>query len=102
VPDPPDNPDVRPTYRTMRVLRAIGQRPGASNRQIAQDSGIVDQGQISKLLKRLAGLGLLNNDGAGQPQGAANAWTLTPSGERVARAVRPERAENTPPRPRSR
>ena len=44
---------VRLTYRTARVLSAIADYPGASNREVADRAGIVDQGQISKLLGRL-------------------------------------------------
>src|SRR5580704_8258881 len=39
---------MRLTYRTVRVLLAIAEQPGASNRQIAVGAGITDQGQISK------------------------------------------------------
>jgi DNA-binding MarR family transcriptional regulator len=80
---------MRLTYRTVRVLMVIGERPGASNREIAEGSGIVDQGQISKLLTRLARLNLVENVGDGQEKGAANAWHLTPRGAQVERATRP-------------
>jgi len=80
--------NVRVTYRTMRVLAAIGARPGASNRQVATDAGITDQGQISKLLSRLAGLELIENHGAGPAFGAANEWHLTTRGEAVTQAIR--------------
>jgi AcrR family transcriptional regulator len=79
--------DIRLTYRTVRVLLAIADTPGASNRQIAMDAGIVDQGQISKLLRRLEHLGLVENTGAGQAKGGSNAWRLTPLGARVRRAA---------------
>ena len=52
---------MRLTYRTVRVLLAIAQHPGASNRQIGEDAGVHDQGQISKLLTRLHKLGLVDN-----------------------------------------
>jgi DNA-binding MarR family transcriptional regulator len=80
---------MRLTYRTVRVLSVIGERPGASNREIAESSGIVDQGQISKLLNRLARLELIVNLGGGQERGASNAWHLTPRGGQVERATRP-------------
>jgi hypothetical protein len=41
------------------VLIAIGSHAGASNRQVGEAAGIADQGQISKLLARLDGLGLI-------------------------------------------
>jgi hypothetical protein len=71
------------------VLSVIGGHPGASNREIAERSGITDQGQISKLLTRLARLGLTVNVGPGQERGAANAWHLTQLGIEVERAARP-------------
>jgi DNA-binding MarR family transcriptional regulator len=80
---------MRLTYRTVRVLAAIGGNPGASNREIAAASGIVDQGQISKLLNRLARLELTENHGVGQEKGGANAWQLTERGEHLVRATRP-------------
>jgi AcrR family transcriptional regulator/DNA-binding MarR family transcriptional regulator len=84
---------MRLTYRTALVLQTIGERPGASNREVADLAGVVDQGQISRLLSRLEGLGLIANRGGGaggaQGRGAANAWVLTPRGERVARGVVP-------------
>jgi len=67
----------------------IAEQPGANNRQIAEGSGIVDQGQISKLLARLARLALVENVGDGQERGASNAWHLTPRGIQVERATRP-------------
>jgi hypothetical protein len=71
------------------VLTVIGERPDASNREIAALAGIADQGQISKLLARLSKLGLIENFGEGQERGAANAWQLTARGAQVERAARP-------------
>ena len=79
--------NTRLTYRTMRVLSVIGARPGASNREIALDAGIADQGQISKLLARLQDLGLIGNTGLGHAAGAANAWSLTAVGEDLVSSV---------------
>ena len=87
--DPLEGLDMRLTYRTVRVLVVIGGHPGASNRQIAEGSGIADQGQISKLLTRLRRLDLVENRGEGQAKGAANAWYLTERGAEVERAARP-------------
>jgi AcrR family transcriptional regulator len=87
--DPLSGLKMRLTYRTVRVLVAIGEQPGASNRWIAERAGIVDEGQISKLLNRLAGLGLIDNRGGGQQKGVANEWHLTPRGVRVERTARP-------------
>jgi AcrR family transcriptional regulator/DNA-binding MarR family transcriptional regulator len=87
--DPLDGLNMRLTYRTVRVLAVIGEYPGASNREIAERSGIVDQGQISKLLTRLARLDLIVNLGEGQERGSSNAWHLTKRGVQVERATRP-------------
>jgi AcrR family transcriptional regulator len=78
---------MRLTYRTLRVLSAIAQEPGASNRVIGEMSGAADQGQISKLLARLEKLGLVQNSGQGQAYGEANAWRLTARGEEVQRVT---------------
>jgi len=86
-PRPLGNLEIRMTYRTLRTLKAIARHPGASNRQVADAAGIADQGQISKLLRRLESRGLIRNDGAGQPMGEPNAWRLTPRGEEFERVI---------------
>ncbi len=84
---PPADPlrglDMRLTYRTMRVLMAVAQAPGASNRKLAEASGVSDQGQISKLLMRLTNLGLLEKAGIHRVRGEPNAWRLTAKGRQV-------------------
>jgi AcrR family transcriptional regulator len=85
-----DGLPMRVTYRTLRVLSAIAERPGASNRDVASAADVADQGQMSKLLARLERLGLIHNTaGHGhQPTGEPNAWLLTARGEEVEQAVR--------------
>jgi DNA-binding MarR family transcriptional regulator len=78
--------EMRLTYRTMRVLQAIAEHPGASNRHVGRVAGVDDPGQISKLLARLYRLGLIDNTGA-PAKGSANAWTLTAKGAEVQRAI---------------
>jgi AcrR family transcriptional regulator/DNA-binding MarR family transcriptional regulator len=85
--DPLRGLGMRLTYRTVRVLVSIGAHPGCSNRRIGLESGIEDQGQISKLLTRLHKLGLIENGPTGLARGAPNAWTLTPKGSEVEAAV---------------
>lgn len=87
--DPLRGLNMRLTYRTMRVLSFISEHPGASNREIAEGAGIVDQGQTSKLLARLERLALLHNSGPGSRHGAPNEWRLTDRGRSVERATRP-------------
>ncbi len=79
---------MRLTYRTARVLETIAERSGVSNRQAGELAGVTDQGQISKLLSRLQRLGLIENTGEGHVRGERNAWTLTPTGSRVAQSIR--------------
>jgi AcrR family transcriptional regulator/DNA-binding MarR family transcriptional regulator len=95
VKDPLEGLPMRLTYRTLRVLTAIGELPGASNREVADHAEVSDQGQISKLLSRLQRLGLIENAGEGQSNGEPNAWRLTSRGEAVHRAIpaRPDRDE---------
>jgi DNA-binding MarR family transcriptional regulator len=86
--DPLRELDMRLTYRTVRVLLAIAGSPGASNRQVADASGVQDQGQISKLLARLEHLGLIHNDGAGPSRGEPNVWNLTAKGREIEHTIR--------------
>jgi AcrR family transcriptional regulator len=85
--DPLRDLEMRLTYRTVRVLMAVAANPGASNRTIGETAGMADQGQTSKLLARLQGLGLVENLGAGRARGGPNAWTLTPRGWEVHAAI---------------
>ncbi len=90
--DPLQGVRMRITYRTAQVLEGVGEllREGVypSNREIAASAGIVDPGQISKLLRRLERLGLLENRSGGHAQGEPNAWRLTAKGERVTEGLR--------------
>jgi AcrR family transcriptional regulator/DNA-binding MarR family transcriptional regulator len=80
--------DMRLTYRTVRVLIAIAEHPAASNRLIGSTAGIVDQGQISKLLARLKRVGLIDKTGIETGKGAPNAWALTERGRRLIDGIR--------------
>jgi AcrR family transcriptional regulator/DNA-binding MarR family transcriptional regulator len=86
--DPLAKLQMRVTYRTLLVLNVIDERPGASNREIADAAGVSDQGQISKLLGRLERLGLIKNTGGVQPSGAPNQWHLTPKGQEAQQQTR--------------
>ncbi|MCL2770136.1 MAG: TetR/AcrR family transcriptional regulator, partial [Solirubrobacterales bacterium] len=86
--DPFKDVGMRLTYRTVRVLNAIADHPGASNRLIGIVAEIGDQGQISKLLARLGRIGLIANSGVGPERGGPNAWTLTDTGQRVVNIIR--------------
>jgi hypothetical protein len=80
--------NMRVTYRTASVLAAVAAQPGSSNIAIGTTAGISDQGQISKLMARLARLELVSNTGPGCTLGAANSWCLTPWGQEVHTAIR--------------
>jgi DNA-binding MarR family transcriptional regulator len=80
--------EMRLTYRTVRVLMAIGEHPGVSNRRIADAASVSDQGQISKLLARLDHLGLIENSGFGQAKGESNSWLLTKRGQEIETTIR--------------
>lgn len=73
-------------HRARAVLLYLAAHPQASNRQIADGIGVIRHEQISRLLARLAGLGLLakHPGAAGHP----NAWSLTEYGVRVLGVVR--------------
>jgi AcrR family transcriptional regulator/DNA-binding MarR family transcriptional regulator len=97
--DPLQDVPMRLTYRTARVLECIAERPGASNRTVADRAGISDPGQISKLLRRLERLGLTVNAGGERFSGEPKAWKLTPLGVEVAQrlsAVAVDRTGATP------
>jgi AcrR family transcriptional regulator len=87
--------DLRVTYRTFRALVAIGERPGACNREIAIAAGVIDAGQMSKLLARLEGHELIRRSGGSQ-RWTPNDWQLTARGEALERAasqdLRPSRS----------
>lgn len=85
---------MRLTYRTMRVLRTVRERPGISNRLVGEQAGVADQGQISKLLSRLERLGLIANASEGHAKGEANAWRLTQIGERFTQHIQINAGEN--------
>ncbi len=86
--DPFKDAGMRLTYRTVRVLMAVAEHPGASNRVVGDTAEIKDQGQISKLLARLERIGMVSNTGLGPGQGAPNAWTLAANGRQVVATIR--------------
>ena len=85
--------DFRLTVRSQTVLAVVGADPGLNNQRVSERAGIADQGQISRLMVRLAEQGLLENTGEHR-QGRSKAWRLTPEGEDVLQANPPLRAEH--------
>jgi AcrR family transcriptional regulator len=88
--DPFKEAGMRLTYRTVRVLLAVAEHGGGSNREIGDAAGVGDQGQISKLLGRLARAGLIENSDLHPGMGAPNAWALSAIGRRVVSTLRSE------------
>jgi hypothetical protein len=86
--DPFKSAGMRLTYRTARVLLAVAEHPGVSNRQLGDLAEIRDQGQISKLLRRLEKLELIANSDIFPGQGAPNAWELTGAGIQLTGSIR--------------
>jgi AcrR family transcriptional regulator/DNA-binding MarR family transcriptional regulator len=95
-----DEPGARLTYRTVRVLRVIAELPAGSNREVAERAGIVDQGQISKILSRLEDQGLVVNRGGSNPaRGTPNSWWLTERGEALELDLREQSSSQGDPEP---
>lgn len=70
---------IRMTRRSTKTLQVIAQTPGLSNANVGRRAGIIDQGQTSRLLARLADRGLIENTSPAST-GAPNAWGLTSAG----------------------
>jgi DNA-binding MarR family transcriptional regulator len=79
---------LRLAPRRTTALLHIATHPGASNREIATRIGIGDEGQTSKLLARMQGLGLVANRPDARHRNGRNAWYLTVAGRRLARALK--------------
>jgi len=73
-------------YRARSCVIFLAANPGVSNKAVAVGIGVSSLGQVSELLNRLAGIGLLikRSGGAGHP----NALWLTPQGEQIAQALK--------------
>ena len=80
--------DSRSRAARRLVLDAIARAPRSSNREIAAAAGILDEGQISHLLRRLAQRGLIAKVAPRSGSRRDNAWLLTPRPARD-RAARP-------------
>jgi AcrR family transcriptional regulator len=78
------------TYAVLAAVASLGTQERPSNREVARAAGVKDKGQISRLLARLEGHGMLQNTGSHSTTG--NAWQLTPRGQRLLAATRPEGA----------
>jgi AcrR family transcriptional regulator len=85
--NPLEGIDIRLTYRALKVLSAIADQPGLSNRAVGDRADGVNESHIAKMLGRLARVGLIESTAQGQVNGGANAWRLTPRGKEVERKI---------------
>jgi predicted transcriptional regulator len=76
-----------PAPRRVRALLYLADHAGASNREVGAAVGVADDGQVSRILRRLLDLGLAVNHNGGKDPGGPNAWHLTPAGMRAATAA---------------
>jgi AcrR family transcriptional regulator/DNA-binding PadR family transcriptional regulator len=74
--------DYRLTVRTQMALAAVAGRPGLNNRDVSEVIDLSDQGQISRMMKRLVEQGLVEN-AQGHTGRQVKAWRLTRDGEAV-------------------
>ncbi len=86
----------RVNARASLVLGVIAAEPGLNSRAVAGRARIKDDGQASRLLSRLARLGLIQNERNPESRFGAKAWTVTASGERVRVAIEREAATPEP------
>ena len=76
-------------HREIEVLRILASEPGLNNMQVGLRAGIKDPAHISRLLARLARVGLIENTPTpGRPR--AKSWRLTGSGEQLQGKIREE------------
>ena len=68
--------DYRLTVRTQMALAAVAGRPGLNNREVSEVIGLADKSQVSRMMKRLSGQGLVENTLA-HTKRQAMAWRLT-------------------------
>jgi AcrR family transcriptional regulator len=79
--------DYRLSARTQMALAAVAGRPGLSNREVSEVIGLSDQGQVSRVMKRLQEQGLVENAPA-HAKRLVRAWRLTMDGQAVIDAHR--------------
>lgn len=84
-------------HRAVPLLRVVGDQPWLTGTELAERAGVKDSARISKLLRHLAGLGLIESARDAHRRGTPNAWRLTASGEKLDRAI----GRETPAPPRS-
>lgn len=78
---------MRHTRRTNQVLDVLRSTPGLNNREISRQIGGVDQGQLSKLMRRIEADGLVTNKPRAGERGSPCSWSLTRRGKRASQAA---------------
>jgi DNA-binding MarR family transcriptional regulator len=101
--------DFRLTVRRQMALAAVAEFGGRglnpNNREVSEHMGVSDQGQVSRLMMRMEGQGLVENTRVLQGRGKslAKAWRLTAQGQAVIDAHQPlepaQRKETKPRKP---
>jgi DNA-binding MarR family transcriptional regulator len=86
----------RMDHRLLAVVRVIADQPWLHSSELAVRAGVEDLAEVSTLLAHLAKLGLVAGVRDVHFRGTPNAWRLTPSGERLDRAI--GRESPAPPR----
>ncbi len=83
--------------REIEALSVIAGEPGLNNAQVGLRAGIEDPAHVSRLLTRLARLGLIEDKRAPALRSGARAWRLTGSGEELRTRARDARAPRAIP-----
>jgi AcrR family transcriptional regulator/DNA-binding MarR family transcriptional regulator len=79
--------DYHLTVRAQMALAAVAGRPGLSNREVSVVIGLPDQGQVSRMMKRLQEQGLVENAQT-HTKRLVRAWRLTADGQALIDAHR--------------
>jgi AcrR family transcriptional regulator len=93
--------DYRLTVRTQMALAAVAASPGLNNREVSEMIGLSDQGQISRMMRRLAEQDLIEDTQA-HTKHLARAWRLTTDGQALIDGHQAERmikAQHTTSKP---
>lgn len=86
----------RMDHRLLALVRVIADQPWLHTSELAARAGVEDLAELSALLAHLAKLGLVAGVRDVHFRGTPYAWRLTPSGERLDRAI--GRESPAPPR----
>jgi DNA-binding MarR family transcriptional regulator len=77
-------------HREIEVLGVLAGEPGLNSTQVGLRAGIKDRAQVSRLMARLARLGLIENTPGNGRRPGVKAWRLTASGVQLHAATRQE------------